>query len=75
MKPVVNGLEKSWKSKVNFLLLDVDTPEGRDAVTRLQATGIPAFYFLGRDGKISETLLGVIPATEMESKLKALSAR
>lgn len=73
MKPVVNGLEETWKNRVSFLRLDVDTPEGSEAARRLGTSGIPAFYFISRDGRVVGDLMGAVPQADLESRLQALA--
>ena len=51
-RPIVDGLEKEWEQKVQFLHLEFRSPLGREMGRRFQIEHIPAILILDGDGQL-----------------------
>ncbi len=73
MKPVVDRLEKQYKGKVEFRLINVDTDKaGAALMQQFGAEYVPTFVFIGSDGKTAGKKVGETPEQQMRSALDAL---
>ena len=73
MKPVVDGLEKSYSGKVLVKRYNTDNDQaGAAMAAKLGLNYIPSFAFVNRDGTLSSTAVGAISEQEFRQKLDAL---
>lgn len=73
MKPVVDGLEKQYKGKVEFRLINADTdPQAQSLSQKYGITAVPTFVFLNTDGTEATRLLGEQPENQMRKTLDSL---
>ena len=68
MKPLVEGLEKTYGSKVEFRRLNVESDQNAIALAnKLGVQYVPTFVFVNADGVVAKTTVG-------EMRLDALTA-
>ncbi len=73
MKPVVDGLEKQYKGKVEFRLINADTdPQAQSLSQKYGITAVPTFVFLNTDGTEATRLLGEQSENQMRKTLDSL---
>lgn len=73
--PIVHGLEKQFKGRVDFLYLHVGEPRTSDAKARLGFKSRPHIVLLRADGtKVSE-FIGGVEGAALRRALDALSRR
>jgi len=73
MRPLVEGLEKTYKDKVDVRRLNVE--DDQDAVALAEKLGVqyvPTFVFVTADGVTSKTLVGEQSEATMKAALDAL---
>jgi len=74
MKPLVEGLEKTYAGKVEFRRMNSD---GSDAnanalANTLGVQYVPTFYFVNADGSISKSVVGEMTQDALASSVAAL---
>ncbi len=75
MKPVVDGLAKKYAGRYDIRVLN---PSKGDAATvgvlarKYRIQYVPTFVFVHSDGKLSATVVGAVPAAEIEKELAKL---
>lgn len=67
--PIVEELAKEYEGKVKFFKLNTD--ENPDVASRYKIRGIPTLMFF-KNGQIVDQIVGVIPKTDLKSKLDSL---
>lgn len=69
MKPLVEGLEKTYSGRVDFRRLNSDGSDSsvNALAEKLGVEYVPTFYFVNADGSISKSVVG-------EMSLQALTA-
>jgi len=73
MKPLVEGLEKTYKDKIEFRLLNVEDDQAAVALAeKLGVQYVPTFIFVTADGVTSKTLVGEQSEATMKAALDAL---
>ncbi|KKM09994.1 hypothetical protein SY88_15155 [Clostridiales bacterium PH28_bin88] len=72
MEPVVLALENEYAGKVEFVIVDLDTPEGKQLAVEYDVYYIPAFFFLDGTGKAVAKDVGYKSRQEMDTYLKNL---
>jgi thioredoxin-like negative regulator of GroEL len=73
MKPLVEGLQQEYESKVEFRLLNVERdPEGVELARSLGVQFPPTFVFVNSDGVIAGRLIGEVAESELRERLDAL---
>lgn len=73
MKPVVDGLEKEYKGKVEFRRYNVDNDtKGQELMQQFGARYVPTFVFVNSDGSISKQLVGENDKALMAAELDKL---
>ena len=59
MKPLVEGLEKTFSGKVEFRRLNVESDQSAIALAdKLGVQYVPTFIFVNADGVIAKSLVG-----------------
>lgn len=74
MKPLLDGLEPQWKSRVAFVRFDVDTKDGEKLSQQKNVTELPYFIFVDGNGKTVSTASGLLSSQELAKRLAAISA-
>jgi thiol-disulfide isomerase/thioredoxin len=73
MKPLVEGLEKTYKDKVEIRRYNVETDQtGVELAQKLGVQYVPTFLFVTKDGMVSKTLVGEQTEQGMVAALDAL---
>jgi thioredoxin-like negative regulator of GroEL len=74
MKPVVDGLQREYKGKVDFIRINTDTASGNEQQLANQygVNVVPTFVFVNADGTLGTKVLGEMKATAMRSQLDRL---
>ena len=73
MKPVVDRLEKQYKGKVEFRLVNVDTDQrGGELMQQFGTQYVPTFVFISSDGTTAGKRIGETSEQQMRSALDAL---
>ncbi len=73
MKPLVEGLEKTYKDKVEVRRLNVESDQAAVALAeKLGVQYVPTFVFVTADGVTSATLVGEQSEATMKAALDAL---
>ena len=70
MVPVVNGLEDKYRDKVEFRLIDANSPTGKAAFQAYSLRGHPGFILLSPDGTTLWTGVGEQPAEILEEQIR-----
>eukprot|EP00741_Cyanophora_paradoxa_P008137 tig00001264_g7874.t1 len=74
MVPDVLALEDKFGDKVNFVMLNVDSPQTFAEIDKYDVDGIPHFEFLSGAGKDLGHAIGKMPRAVIEANLNALAA-
>jgi len=67
--PVVKKIAEKYHGQLKVCKLNVD--EGQATASAYGIQGIPTLLFF-KDGKVIDTIVGVVPEDEIESKIKAI---
>jgi len=70
-KPVVDGLERKWKGKLEVAHVDVNDDKSAELTAKYGISAIPAFILLDGDGRVLYRQVGGKPDV---SKIDALMA-
>jgi thioredoxin-related protein len=75
MRPVVNGLARKYEGRYDIRVVN-PSAGNRQAVGALtrkyRIQYVPTFVFVHSDGKLSATVVGVVPAARIEKELAKL---
>lgn len=73
MKPVVNRLEKQYKGKVEFRLINVEKDDnGPLLMQQFNATYVPTFVFINSNGAKADMVVGEIKEAALSKSLDSL---
>jgi thiol-disulfide isomerase/thioredoxin len=73
MKPLVEGLEKTYKDTIEIRRYNVETDQtGVELAQKLGVQYVPTFLFVTKDGVVSKTLVGEQSEQGMVAALDAL---
>jgi thioredoxin-like negative regulator of GroEL len=74
MKPVVDGLQKEYKGKVEVIRINTDKASAneRQLANQFGVNVIPTFVFLNADGTVAKKLIGETKVDAMRAQLNAL---
>ena len=67
VEPIVKEIAADYQGRLKVCKLNVD--EGRNTAVEYEIMGIPTLAIF-KDGKIAEKIIGVVPKTELEAKIK-----
>ncbi|MEA3560651.1 MAG: thioredoxin [Candidatus Omnitrophota bacterium] len=65
--PIVKEIAADYQGRLKVCKLNVD--EGRNTAVEYEIMGIPTLAIF-KDGKIAEKVVGVVPKSELEAKIK-----
>ncbi len=69
MAPIIDDMADKYDGQVVVGTCDVDDNE--DLAAQFGVRNIPVVFFV-KDGKIADKLVGAVPASQVEEKIKAL---
>lgn len=72
MAPVVHGFEQGYKSRIDFLYLNVAEARNRPAMEKYGFVSTPHFFLVGADGVAMESIQGVVPADSLRNAIDRL---
>ena len=76
MAPTLASLHEQYGSQVNFVMLDIDSPQWADQIAAYGASGVPQFTLLDVDHQEHNTWVGKVPKAIMaEAFDNVLSSR
>lgn len=75
MNPIVDGVKKDYGQKVNFVYVEMHTPNGKEEARDEGVMGTPTFLLLNSQGERVYMLQGVYPRAILEQHLDELIAR
>lgn len=73
MSPTVFGVEKEFREKVNFVMLNIDNSKWDDEVDQYGVEGIPHFVFLSAEGREAAEVVGRLPPGVLKANVEALA--
>jgi thioredoxin-like negative regulator of GroEL len=73
--PIVHGLEKQFRGRVDFLYLHVGEPRTSDAKARLGFKSTPHILLLRADGTKVREFIGVVEEGVLKQALAELAPR
>jgi len=59
---------------VNFVVVNGDSSENMDLVTKFRVDGIPHLALINREGEVKTALIGTVPKKVIEADLESLIA-
>jgi thiol-disulfide isomerase/thioredoxin len=68
----MSKFHEQYDSQVNFVMLNVDEPPGRQRIEQYQVKGVPQFFFMKPDGRVIKTLVGGVPEPILGDLFKQL---
>lgn len=74
MKPLVEGLEKTYAGKVEFQRLNSDgsVESVNTLADKLGVQYVPTFFFVNADGSISKSVVGEMSQQDLAAAVAAL---
>ncbi len=72
LAPSVSSFHQKYGSQVNFVMLNVDAPQGSQLLQQFQVKGVPQFFFIRSDHRIAKTLVGRVPDSILAQLLEQL---
>jgi thiol-disulfide isomerase/thioredoxin len=74
MNPIVDEVKKSYGQKVNFVFIEMHTPDGKEEAREEGVMGTPTFLLLNSHDERVYMLQGVYPRAILEQHLDELLA-
>lgn len=74
MNPIVDEVKGSYRQRINFVYVELDTASGKDVAREEGVMGTPTFLLLDGNGERVYLLQGVQPRQVLEQHLDALLA-
>ena len=71
MKPVVNRLADEYRDRMDFLLLNIDEPQNREAMAKYRFVGQPQFVVVNAQGEIVASRNGVQTYERLKADIEA----
>ena len=72
MAPIVHGLERQYRDRIDFIYLDIADARNANAKTRFQFVATPQFVLLRADGTVLGGWQGVVTRDSVERALQRL---
>ncbi|MDW7672933.1 MAG: thioredoxin domain-containing protein [Bacillota bacterium] len=72
MEPVILALEEKYEKKIQFIIVDVDDPEGQQMAQDFGVYYIPAFFYIDSNGEIIGEDSGGQSYERLEQRIKDL---
>jgi thioredoxin-like negative regulator of GroEL len=74
MAPTLQAIEEEYKGKVNFVMVNGDSPEAWPLIEAFGVDAIPHMALVEADGTVDTALIGPVPKHWLESDLDVLIA-
>ncbi len=74
MNPIVDGIEESYKGKVEVRWLDVQEPASKEAIVKYGVRVIPFFVLVDESGTPQARWIGVVEQSVLEEAFDRLLA-
>jgi thioredoxin 1 len=71
LSPRLDKLAGEFGDRIKFVSVNVD--QSPDLASKFKVEGIPMLLFIGKDGKISETSVGLLSEDALRAKLETLT--
>lgn len=71
---IVNGLEKVYGERIDFVRANIHDPKNRDLMEAYGFSATPEFYLVDARGKIIKFWNDVVPAAELSQAFEAALA-
>jgi thiol-disulfide isomerase/thioredoxin len=75
MAPLVQGLQREYVGKVNFVYLDIDDPANKSFKRQLRFTREPHFFLVDAQGKVLRQWVGYVSLAQLRLALDAALIR
>lgn len=72
MKPLVEAAYKKYNGKIKFVVVDVMTEQGSALANEMQVFGIPAMFFIDKNGTLVDYYSGKLTQQELNKRLENL---
>ncbi len=66
------ALENKYQGKVEFIVVDVDDPQGQELARTFSVNSIPAFFFIDKDKNIAQQAIGTQAQETMDNMMKSI---
>lgn len=66
------ALENKYQGQVEFIVVDVDDPQGQELAQTFAVNSIPAFFFIDKEKNIAQQVIGTQPLETMENLMKTI---
>lgn len=74
MAPVVHGLEPQYKSRIDFVYLNIAEPQNDSAKRAFGFRATPHFFLVNARGIVRDSMQGVVPVDSLRAALDRLVA-
>ncbi|MHB8171491.1 MAG: cytochrome c biogenesis protein CcdA [Thermincolia bacterium] len=72
MEPVMLALEKKFSDKINFIIVDIDDPQGKQLAEQFKIYYIPAFFVIDPQGQVVYDAEGAQSKETLEKAIGSL---
>ena len=72
LSPTITALHDQWGDRINFVMLNIDDPQWASLVNQFQVNGVPNLTLLDNSHSVTDTFMGNIPKSLLESELTEL---
>ncbi|GAW31830.1 hypothetical protein JDF658_15950 [Carboxydocella sp. JDF658] len=72
MEPVVLALQNKYAGQVEFLIVNVDDPQGQQLAAQFGVSAIPAFFFINSQQQVVASVVGAQSQAQMEEYVKKI---
>lgn len=69
------ALEKKYHGKIEFIIVDVRTPEGSDLAYQYKVDYIPRFFLIDKKGNTAFTEVGAQPESKLDTQISQTIAK
>ncbi len=71
LKPIVDSVEKKYRSKVTFVNVDYDNPKNKGVLKKYSVSMDPTILIVNAQGEIRQQYLGSVAAEELDSAVQS----
>lgn len=75
MSPIVDGLKREYRGRLNVVYVSMDRADGKELAKRYGIVGTPTILLLDSEGNQVNVLRGVFPLPTIERAIKDLLAQ
>jgi thioredoxin 1 len=73
LAPRLDKLAGEFGGRIKFVSVNIDQAQGLAA--RFKVEGVPTLLFFGKDGKLANASVGLVPAETLRAKLETLASK